>query len=65
MRRGDRSVGVSGSAVALVTLVAMTLVGWPVRPGYAAAPASLEVEVSSGAHGPLPQAAPLFRTRMR
>ena len=66
MRHGDRSVRVSGGAVALVTLVAIALAGWRSTPGHAAAPVSLEVEVSSGAHGPLPQAARLtYRVRVR
>ena len=69
MARGDRSIRASTSAAApvcLVALVAMALAGVPVRPGFAAAPASLELEVSSGTHGPLPQAARLtYRIRVR
>ena len=69
MARGDRSIRASSSAVALaclVALVAVALAGVPVTPGFAAAPASLELEVSSGTHGPLPQAARLtYRIRVR
>jgi hypothetical protein len=67
MARGDRSIRAFGSVVVPVTLVAVAiaLAAWPVTPGLAAAPVRLQVEVSSGAHGLLPQAARLtYRIRV-